>query len=290
MVRQHVRDQKPRVVIHESRQIEPLLPPQQEGKDVGLPQLIRLGALEAPHRVLARRPLRSGVEQTRLVQDASHLRLGDSERRKALEHVADSPCPPLRVLVPRRFDRLALRHRRCARRTTARPFGLGHQRVDPARPISRQPVVDRLLRDPKDARDLRHRHSALDHLHHHAPAKLHRVRLPSRTPVGSFPLFLSHGHRPFLRSGARGFRSGSDAHQLARGTRYRRRKGAPPPGDGAQPRDKRCPSVYDYYRLRTHSTDRETFPDRFLKDSSARRCTARPSRLNWRIQGFISRN
>jgi hypothetical protein len=218
MVCEHVRDQKARVVIHESRQVEPLLPPQQEGKDVGLPELIRLSPLETPHRVLARRPLRSCFNQPGLVQDSPHLRLGNSQRREALEHVADSPRPPLPVLAPRALDRLTLRHRRCARASSTRPFRLRHQGVDATLPVARQPVLHRLRRHPKDPRHLGDGHPALDDLHHHSPSKLHRVRLPSSSPVGPFLPFLSHVHRPFLGGGARGFRRGSDAHQLARGT------------------------------------------------------------------------
>ncbi len=46
-MRHHQRHQVARVVVHEGGDVEPLVTPQQEGEDVRLPQLIRLGALKA---------------------------------------------------------------------------------------------------------------------------------------------------------------------------------------------------------------------------------------------------
>jgi hypothetical protein len=45
------------VVVHERRQVQPLVPSQEEGEDVRLPQLIRLCPLESSWRMLARRLL-----------------------------------------------------------------------------------------------------------------------------------------------------------------------------------------------------------------------------------------
>ena len=53
VVRHHETHQVPRVIIQERRHVHPLLAPEQEGKEIRLPQLIRLGALEAPLRRLA---------------------------------------------------------------------------------------------------------------------------------------------------------------------------------------------------------------------------------------------
>jgi hypothetical protein len=56
-MRQRVRHDKARVVVHERRQVQPLVPSQKEGEDVRLPQLIRLCPLESSWRMLARRLL-----------------------------------------------------------------------------------------------------------------------------------------------------------------------------------------------------------------------------------------
>jgi hypothetical protein len=68
-----------RVVVHEADDVHDLMTAQLELEDVALPELVRLGALEAPHRMLAccRRVLL--VDQTRLVQDAAHGALRDAE-------------------------------------------------------------------------------------------------------------------------------------------------------------------------------------------------------------------
>jgi hypothetical protein len=47
MVRHHQRDHVPRAVVHEGGDIETLVTAQEEGEDVRLPELVRLGALEA---------------------------------------------------------------------------------------------------------------------------------------------------------------------------------------------------------------------------------------------------
>jgi len=46
----HEAHQKPRVVIHERRQVQPLVASQEKREDVRLPQLVRLCSLEAPWR------------------------------------------------------------------------------------------------------------------------------------------------------------------------------------------------------------------------------------------------
>jgi hypothetical protein len=53
MVRECVRDEKTRVVVHEAREVQPVVASQQKREDVRLPHLIRLRALEASHRMLA---------------------------------------------------------------------------------------------------------------------------------------------------------------------------------------------------------------------------------------------
>jgi hypothetical protein len=53
VVRQHEAHHEARVVIHEGCQVEPLVPSQEEGEDVGLPELVRCCPLEAPWWPLA---------------------------------------------------------------------------------------------------------------------------------------------------------------------------------------------------------------------------------------------
>ncbi|MBL8111886.1 MAG: hypothetical protein JNK60_03305 [Acidobacteria bacterium] len=55
VVRQGVRYDEARMVVHEGGDIDPLVPPEQESEDVRLPELVGLGPLEAPWRVRARR-------------------------------------------------------------------------------------------------------------------------------------------------------------------------------------------------------------------------------------------
>jgi hypothetical protein len=95
------------VVVHEGCHVQPLVASEQKGEDVRLPELVRSRALEAPRWVLAcrRRCGRLG-NQTLLVQDATHFRLADAERREAGKHIPDATRPPLGVLLLLGDDRI----------------------------------------------------------------------------------------------------------------------------------------------------------------------------------------
>jgi hypothetical protein len=176
VVRERVRHEIPRVVVHEGRHVHALVAPQQKGEDVRLPQLVRLGALEAPRRVLPlRRRRRTLGEQPLLVQDAPDRRLADAETLEALEHVAQAARPVLRVLGAQRHDRRA--RLRVPRDTSRRrrPRRLRHQRVHPTGLVQRLPLPDRVRMDPEHASDLAAAPSALGQLPHHAKPKLHGV-------------------------------------------------------------------------------------------------------------------
>ena len=54
MVGERVGDDEARVVVHERREVQALVATEQEREDVRLPELVGLGALEAPWRVLTR--------------------------------------------------------------------------------------------------------------------------------------------------------------------------------------------------------------------------------------------
>lgn len=105
-----VRDDETRVVVHENRQVHPLVASEQKREDVGLPELIGRRALEASHRVLSRLARRRRrLEQPGLVQDAAHLRLAHAERLESGQDVPDAPRPVLRMLLAE------LRHGRALR-------------------------------------------------------------------------------------------------------------------------------------------------------------------------------
>jgi diadenosine tetraphosphatase ApaH/serine/threonine PP2A family protein phosphatase len=73
MMSQHVGYDEARVVVHEGHQVDPLVPSQEEGEDVGLPELVRGGPLKAPGRMLALADGRCRLgQQSLLVQDASY--------------------------------------------------------------------------------------------------------------------------------------------------------------------------------------------------------------------------
>jgi hypothetical protein len=95
------------VIIEERGHIDPLVSPQQERKEVRLPQLVRLGALEVLHRLLAARPLRRRLCLDALrPQHPPHRSLGSAEAQKPPHHIADpaAACSWLGLL--RRQDRL----------------------------------------------------------------------------------------------------------------------------------------------------------------------------------------
>src|SRR5689334_10222590 len=100
VMRERKRHQVPRVVVHERRDVETLIAPQLKREDVALPQLVWFRALESPrwpHSLFRRRRCR---DEPSLVQDPAHLGLRYPEPGETLEHVADAPRAPLRVLLP----------------------------------------------------------------------------------------------------------------------------------------------------------------------------------------------
>jgi len=176
VVRERVRHEVARVVVHEGCHVHALVAPQQKGEDVRLPELVRLGALEAPRRVLSlRRRRRTLGEKPLLVQDASDRRLADPKALEALEDVAEAARPILRVLGAQRRDRRARLRvpRDTSRRRRSRR--LRHQRVHPTGLVQRLPLPDRVRMDPEHASDLAAAPSPFDQLLHHAKPKLHGV-------------------------------------------------------------------------------------------------------------------
>ncbi len=162
VVRDGVPDDEPRVVVHERREVEPLVAPQQEREDVRLPELVRLCPLEAPLRVLPSGRRFALLEEALLVKDPPDRGLSDSERREPAQHVGDPPRAVLGMLLLQRRDRLASRVRRLR---CGRPHErLRDQPVQPALAVAPHPVADGRDREPEDARHVRDRRALVHDL------------------------------------------------------------------------------------------------------------------------------
>jgi hypothetical protein len=64
MMRERVRDDEPRVIVHERHEVEPLVTTQQEREQVRLPQLVRRRALEAARWTFASNTLGTTLDET----------------------------------------------------------------------------------------------------------------------------------------------------------------------------------------------------------------------------------
>lgn len=98
-----------RAVVEKGAEVDPLVPAQEKGEDVRLPELVRLRPLEAPLRLLPRRRYRARLQELRLVQHAPHLALADPYRFKTPQDVANPPRPVLRIGLLQRHYRLPAR-------------------------------------------------------------------------------------------------------------------------------------------------------------------------------------
>jgi hypothetical protein len=180
VVRDRVRHQEARVIVHERRDVETLVSTQQEREEVRLPQLVRLRALEASRQSLALDARRRRHDQPRVVQDLSHRVLVHAERLEAREHVADPASAPVGVRSPRLDDRVAMRgsgDRVAAPRRTA--SDRRHERVSPARLVLPDPRPDRRRRHPERSRRVEQRHAVIDDRPHDLQPHLERIR-PAR--------------------------------------------------------------------------------------------------------------
>jgi hypothetical protein len=104
-MRDRVRDEEARVIVHERRHVDALMATKQEGEDVALPELVRLCPLESPRRL--RTPIRSRCgrhHEALLSRDLSDSLLGDAERLDPLEHVTHPARSVLRMLLPGGHD------------------------------------------------------------------------------------------------------------------------------------------------------------------------------------------
>lgn len=194
MVRQRVPHHEPRVVVQERRQVQPLVPPQQEREQVRLPQLVRQGPLEAPLRLLPRRHRLPLLEQPLLVQDPPHLALRHPQRLEPPQHVPDPPRPVLRVLPPQLRHRLPLRRRPRPGRLRRRRR---QQRLQSSAPPAPQPLRQRRVRYPEHPRHVPQCRPTLGDLLHRPQLQLDRVRpalhaQPSPLTASSRPVSPAH--------------------------------------------------------------------------------------------------
>jgi hypothetical protein len=138
MMGERIRDDEPRVIVHERREVETLLTTEQEREDVRLPELIGLCALEAAWRMLACGRGMMRLDETCVVEDATDLSLGDTERVEAREHVANAAGAHLGMLLAERNDGVAIRARPWCPLLLA-PLADGAKRVRPADAVETDP-------------------------------------------------------------------------------------------------------------------------------------------------------
>ena len=176
VVRDRVAHDEPRVVVHEGRQVQPLVLAQQKLKNVALPQLVRLCPLEPPRwrrGSLQRWLLR--FQQPLLMQDPPHRRLRNAQRLEARQGIADLARTHFWLSLFGREHRraLRLRRRRTATRRRARRLGLECVRAALAELL--HPRVHRHVPQPESPGDAGDARSALHHRLHHAKTELVRI-------------------------------------------------------------------------------------------------------------------
>lgn len=203
MVRNGVADDEAAVVVHEDCHVQPLVPSQQEGEDVGLPELVWLGSLEA--RVGPRRLLDFGrprLQQPLFVQNPPHRRLRHAQPFEASQHVCNPTRAQCWTVVFRSHHEGAPRVF-AARRSSTRPRLSRRQRWLSAVSESTQPLRNRRLAHSEDAGDLSCRCLLFQYLAQHPQPELGRVtRHPSRPSLAHLSLPFS----PTCRAGEGGRR------------------------------------------------------------------------------------
>jgi hypothetical protein len=202
MVRQRVAHDEPRVVVHERRQVDPLVPAQQEREDVALPELVRLRALEASGSGLRLRQRGPALrKQALFVEDATHRCLRHAEATEARQQVADLARAELRLRLLRRHYRSALHLGARSASTLLGAGCLGFERLLAALAVGLHPRQQSLETHPERPRDPSGlRAVVLDELHQPKP-ELERVPAkPSLRRLRARSFSLPH-RLPFLDPG-----------------------------------------------------------------------------------------
>ena len=137
------------MVVHEADEVQALVLAQEKREDVALPELVGLRSLEAPGWVLTRSCRRLLLDETCLVKDGADLRLAHTEALETREHVAYPTGAVLGVRLAKLDDCVALG--RCVRRRRRCWAGRTRdERVEPARLVQVDPVVDCGERNPEE--------------------------------------------------------------------------------------------------------------------------------------------
>ena len=156
MVREVVRDDEPRMIIHERGHVEALVATQEKREDVGLPKLIGLCTLEATRCMLARPSGHMLFDETCFAKDAADGGLRDAKADEAREEVADATRAKLGLLLAQRDDVLTLH---LASEWRALLFDartrLRAERVRSPHPVDGDPLLQRRHRDAELPGDLR---------------------------------------------------------------------------------------------------------------------------------------
>lgn len=205
VVRHHQAHEIARVIIQERRHIHPLVAAQQEGKQVRLPELIGLGALEALGLCRGLRPRRRAfLREPPHLQHPAHRRLRCPDAEEAPHHVADAPAARLWLGSLRRYHRLVAG---IGPRQFMRPLA-PTPRSGPERSASAPSILLRPLRDRR-VRDLQldsHARGGQPFIHHHRCCRHHHVPRPRRPGLAlrtvfapCWPLisFRLHSYSPF---------------------------------------------------------------------------------------------
>jgi hypothetical protein len=122
VVRHHQAYEVARVIIQKRRHVHPLMAPQQKREEIGLPQLVGLGALEAPRcRPRPRFHHRAFLGEALLLQHPAHRRVGGPNAEEAPHHIANAPTARLRLGL------LCGNHRVSTRIALRRSFAVTHR-------------------------------------------------------------------------------------------------------------------------------------------------------------------
>jgi hypothetical protein len=134
------------VIIEERGHINPFVPPQQERKEVRLPQLVRLSALEVLYLDLPSYPSLGCLRLDAFgPQHSPHRRLGDAQPQESSHHIADPTATRVGCLLLRRKDRLRALIGRLLQLRMQRRL-LRFERLFSALPVRLHPHHDRRIR------------------------------------------------------------------------------------------------------------------------------------------------
>jgi hypothetical protein len=229
VMRQCQTHQIARVVVQERRHVHPLVLAQQEREQVRLPQLVRLGTLEALQPRLTLDPrLDPRRCQPLLLQHPPYRGRRGPQPKVALKHIPDPATPRGRLRTLHRHDRRHPRRHHTARLLLPPP---GH-RQQPRRaafPVLAAPLQHRRVRHPEPRRHLMRAQPLVHHRTRRRQTYVPRPRTSPRRLRSCLPLgcHLSAPRLPSRQANsatsAKGLPTRSSAHVVVRTARYRGR-------------------------------------------------------------------